>query len=314
MTLLSISAPFLFAFISASSASSTFFFLTITLRGLLFFVEMWERFSFYGLRSLLILYVTSQLKYADARAYSVFGVYAALVYATPIIGGYLADKVIGFQRAIILGGILITCGHLCMALLYSEWSLYLGLGLIVSGTGFFKSNISAMVGLLYEKNDQRRDAGFTLFFLGISVGGFFAPLLCGYIGDQYGWQYGFGLASFGMLMGVLLMITQRHHFANLGVPPVSANKSIGWVSIAGFAAAPAFACMIYTSNVFRDLLPFVGVAFLLYMIKEAMNCTAQERRNLYALLLAILLVMLSGAFVEQSSTSLMLFVEEMSIG
>ncbi len=253
--------------------------------------------------------MVSQLKYVDARAYGIFGIYATLVYATPIIGGYLADRVIGFQRAIILGGIIIACGHLCMAMSFGEYSLYLGLGLIVSGTGFFKSNISAMVGLLYESKDQKRDAGFTLFYLGINIGGFLAPLVCGYIGMKFGWHYGFGIASFGMLLGVLLLVTQKHHFANLGLPPTSQRATFKWVIVAGFLAAPIFAWMIYASDLFKNILPFVGIAFLIYMFKEGVKCTPKERRNLLVLTLAILLLLLSGVLIEQSSTSLMLFVE-----
>lgn len=280
-------------------------------RGLyiLSFAEMFERFSYYGMRSLLLLYMVGQLKYADDRAYSIYGIYATLVYASPIIGGYLADKVIGFQRAIILGSLVIASGHLCMALDLGEPFFYAGLGLIISGTGLFKSNVSAMVGMLYGKTDQRRDAGYTLFYLGINIGGFFAPLICGFIGTTYGWHFGFGLASFGMILGASVLMTQRHHFAHIEQPLNSKTNLSTWTMVGGLLAGPFFAGMIYANDIFRGILPFVGMAFLIYLLRAAYMSTAEERRNILALVVAIFLLLLSGALVEQTGMALTLFIE-----
>ncbi len=144
--------------------------------GMLFFAEMWERFSFYGMRGLLVLYLTRALftriedtDERDAVAFGIYAAYGALVYATPFIGGLLADRVLGYKRAVLLGGVLMACGHLAMAI-ETEIFLYIALAFLIAGNGFFKPNISSMVGGLYKENDPRRDAGFTIFYMGINLG------------------------------------------------------------------------------------------------------------------------------------------------
>jgi len=168
----------------------------------LFFAEMWERFSYYGMRALLTFYmIKSFLGYSDSDAYAVYGAYTAIVYLTPFFGGMLADRLLGQRRAVILGGLLMSTGHLAMT--YQEESVFfLALGLIAAGNGFFKPNVSTMVGALYPQGDGRRDGGFTIFYMGINLGAALAPLLCGYVGETYGWHSGFGLATFGMLIGL----------------------------------------------------------------------------------------------------------------
>ncbi|MBN1418544.1 MAG: MFS transporter [Planctomycetes bacterium] len=169
---------------------------------LLFFAEMWERFSYYGMRALLIFYMTkSFLKYGDTRAYAVYGAYCSLVYAGPFIGGILADRLLGTRRAVILGGMLMAAGHLLMAFEH-VYAFYLALALIICGSGFFKPNISTIVGTLYGRGNPRRDGGFTIFYMGINLGAALAPILCGYVGETYGWHYGFGLAAIGMMAGI----------------------------------------------------------------------------------------------------------------
>lgn len=172
----------------------------------LFFAEMWERFSFYGMRSLLVLYMMKGfLGLTDGEAYGVYGSYGALVYATPFIGGILADRLLGCRHAVILGAALMAAGHLLMTW-ESAIPFYTALALLVVGNGFFKPNISAMVGSLYPVGSERRDAGFTLFYMGINLGAAMSPLICGYIGETYGWHHGFGLATIGMLMGLCIFI------------------------------------------------------------------------------------------------------------
>lgn len=273
------------------------------------FSEAFERFSHYGMRSLLILYMVSQLKYADERAYEVYGLYAALVYASPIIGGYLADKILGFRRAIIMGSLVIASGHFCMALPLGDAFFFTGLGLVISGTGLFKSNISAMVGMLYSKNDQTRDAGYTLFYLGINLGGFLAPLVCGYVGVTYGWHAGFGLAGFGMIIAALILLSLGHHFSHVEQNNTCVKGLSNLTLIGGLLAGPMFAGMIYASNVFRNILPIFGIGFLIYLLKIAYESNTAERRNIFALLVAIILLLLSGALVEQSGMALTLFIE-----
>jgi POT family proton-dependent oligopeptide transporter len=170
----------------------------------LFFAEMWERFSYYGMRALLVLYMLKGfLQYNDARAYAVYGAYTSLVYMTPFIGGLLADRLLGARIAVIIGGTLMAAGHLVMT--QENTSLfYLALALLITGNGFFKPNISAIVGQLYPPDSQKRDSGFTIFYMGVNLGATLSPLICGYIGERYGWHWGFGLATIGMLIGLAI--------------------------------------------------------------------------------------------------------------
>lgn len=172
----------------------------------LFFAEMWERFSYYGMRALLVLYmIKGFLQYGDEQAYTVYGAYTALVYMTPFFGGLLADRVLGQRISVIIGGILMSLGHLAMTM-ENEWMFFFALALLIVGNGFFKPNISTIVGSLYPPGSTRRDSGFTIFYMGINLGAAMSPLLCGYIGETWGWHYGFGLATAGMLIGVAVFV------------------------------------------------------------------------------------------------------------
>jgi proton-dependent oligopeptide transporter, POT family len=172
----------------------------------LFFAEMWERFSYYGMRALLVLYmIKGFLKMNDGAAYAVYGAYTALVYATPFIGGMLADRLLGARKAVVLGGLLMAAGHLLMTV-ENKVAFYGALSLLIAGNGFFKPNISTIVGSLYPAGNQKRDGGFTIFYMGINLGAAMSPLICGYVGETYGWHYGFGLATLGMLVGVSVFV------------------------------------------------------------------------------------------------------------
>jgi len=188
---------------------------------------MWERFSFYGMKYLLLLYLTKYHLFTDAMGLDVLGSYAALVYSTPVIGGLLADRYLGMRKAVIFGGCLLVLGHLGMAvegtpaqyiagetvqdhhIVRDENALqvfYFSIALIIVGVGFLKPNISTIVGKLYGENDPRRDSGFTIFYMGINIGAFIATLLCGYLGETLGWHYGFGAAGIGMLFGLAIFL------------------------------------------------------------------------------------------------------------
>lgn len=179
--------------------------------GLLFLVEMWERFSYYGMRALLVLYLVNFLKWSDGDAARLYGTYTSLVYLTPLIGGYLADRFIGTRRSLVIGSIVIAAGHFCLAF-QSMTTFYIGLTLIIIGTGFFKPNVSTMVGQMYREGDTRRDAGFTIFYMGVNLGGFLAPLVCGYLGQRVGWHYGFAAAGVGMLLGLGIYLWGRDKY------------------------------------------------------------------------------------------------------
>src|SRR5436305_7357684 len=165
----------------------------------LFFTEMWERFSYYGMRALLVLYLVNALDYSRGDALAVYGIYTGLVYLTPIIGGYLADRFLGYRKAIMIGGIVMAMGHFAMAF---PALLHLALGLLIIGNGFFKPNISTLLGTLYREHDPRRDGGFTIFYMGINLGALASPLIAGTLGEKIGWHWGFASAGVGMLFAV----------------------------------------------------------------------------------------------------------------
>jgi POT family proton-dependent oligopeptide transporter len=172
----------------------------------LFFAEMWERFSYYGMRALLVFYMMKGfLAYNDGEAYKIYGAYTALVYMTPFFGGLIADRVLGAKRAVIVGGVLMALGHLLMGI-EAEMPFFVALALLIVGNGFFKPNISTIVGSLYPDGSSQRDSGFTIFYMGINLGAAAAPLLCGYIGETYGWHYGFNLATLGMMIGLAVFV------------------------------------------------------------------------------------------------------------
>ena len=175
----------------------------------LFFTEMWERFSYYGMRALLVLFLTATLLdegwgWERAEALVLYGWYTGLVYLTPIIGGYIADKIMGYRNAIVLGAFIMTLGHASMALeVFADFFFYIGLLCLILGNGLFKPNISSIVGQLYKTQGKEKDGGYTIFYMGINAGAFLGILLCGYIGEKIGWHWGFGLAGIFMFLGML---------------------------------------------------------------------------------------------------------------
>jgi proton-dependent oligopeptide transporter, POT family len=174
----------------------------------LFFAEMWERFSYYGMRALLIYYMTKDfLDYSDERAYGVYGAYTALVYMTPFIGGMIADKLLGQRAAVIIGGSLMALGHLVMTIQHST-AFFVALALLICGNGFFKPNIGTILGRVYsgERLSHKRDGAFTIFYMGVNLGAAIAPLVCVYVGETYGWHWGFGLATIGMMIGLAIFV------------------------------------------------------------------------------------------------------------
>jgi len=202
----------------------------------LFFAEMWERFSYYGMRALLLFYMLKGfLGYGDSDAYAVYGAYTALVYMTPFFGGMIADRLLGQRRAVILGGLLMAGGHLMMTV-EADVAFFGALALLIAGNGFFKPNISTMVGALYRQGSPRRDGGFTIFYMGINLGAGMAPLLCGYIGETYGWHYGFGLATIGMLTGVAVF-TASSFISQLTLGALAAASAVNIFAVPSMVSA-----------------------------------------------------------------------------
>ena len=188
----------------------------------LFFTEMWERFSYYGMRAILVLYLVTQttdanpgLGWTTAEALALYGWYTMLVYVASIPGGWIADRLIGQKKSVLIGGLTLCVGHGILAV-EEMWAFYSGLGLIIAGVGLLKPNISTMVGGLYKAGDTRRDRGFTIFYIGINIGAFLSSLIVGYIGEVHGWHYGFGLAGIGMLLGQVVYMAGQKHLIEVG--------------------------------------------------------------------------------------------------
>lgn len=284
----------------------------------LFLSEMWERFSFYGLRALIVLYMTKVFLFGDHKAYDIYGAYTALVYATPVIGGYIADRWLGFKRAIILGGILIALGHFCLALPGGHELFYLGLGFVICGTGFFKSNVSSMVGQLYQQDDPRRDAGFTLFYMGINVGAFFAALVCGVVAEIFGWHYGFGLAGIGMVIGLIIFLSGQQYLKGIGLPTNPerlTRKILSFIRVdaiiygLSFAAVPLLSLLLFYKQWVGYALAVMLVAAIIVMLVVAFRSDKTQRNKIFVLLALMIFTIFFFAFYEQAGSSLTLFAE-----
>lgn len=190
----------------------------------LFFTEMWERFSYYGMRAILVLFLMSSIgiggwDWTGKQALSLYGTYTAMVYLTPILGGYLADKKIGYRNAVILGAIIMTLGHLSMALEFAKIFLFVGIGLLIIGNGLFKPNITSIISKMYKDTPEKKDGAYTIFYMGVNAGAFLGILLCGYIGEKVSWSYGFGLAGIFMLLGMLQFLFAQKIFGDIGLAP-----------------------------------------------------------------------------------------------
>jgi POT family proton-dependent oligopeptide transporter len=284
----------------------------------LFFTEMWERFSYYGMRALLILYMTRQILYGDSQAYGIYAAYTALVYATPFLGGVIADQILGYRRSIILGAILMAIGHFLMAI-ESDMFFFGAMAFLIIGNGFFKPNISSMVGGLYEKGDSRRDGGFTIFYMGINLGAFFSPLACGLLGELLGWHYGFGLAGIGMVAGLLVFLHgQRYISKENGAPPhpetlkkpvfAGLNKEI-LIYIGTFLIIPLLGLLIMNYHLMSYFLtPFVVIVFggLLFM---SFKFAKVERERIWVILILAFFSIAFWALFEQAGSSITLFTE-----
>jgi len=220
---------------------------------LLFFTEMWERFSYYGMRALLVLFLVSEIAgggwgWSREKALGLYAMYTGLVYLTPILGGIVADKLLGYRVAVLLGALLMTLGHGALAF-ETEPMFYAGLWLLIFGNGFFKPNISTMVGQLYADDEEKKDSAYTIFYMGINAGAFLGILLCGFIGEQIGWSYGFGLAGIFMLLGMVMFF--------LGMPVFGEVGKKG--SAAKLAATAEEGNSQVAGNVVRDRLMVVGI-------------------------------------------------------
>ncbi len=291
----------------------------------LFFAEMWERFSYYGMRALLIFYLTKHWLFSDGEAGVIYGSYTALVYITPVLGGYLADRWLGQRKAVLYGAVLLTFGHFLMgfegdggqsaAQLNIFW---LALAFIIVGSGFLKANISVIVGQLYPRTDVRRDGAYTIFYMGINLGAAFGSLLCGYLGEKYGWAYGFGAAGVGMLLGLIVFVVFKPLLMGRGEPEhpeVLAEKKFGlkfeWLLyVAGLFAVVACWWLVQNQQIVGVLLGSCGVVLLGYVIFTAVvKLPREDRDRIFAAMFLIVGSILFWALFEQAGSSLNLFTD-----
>jgi POT family proton-dependent oligopeptide transporter len=288
----------------------------------LFFSEMWERFCYYGMRTLLTLYLVKSLMKGDADASIIYGAYTALVYAAPILGGRMADQFLGYRYAVILGAILMAIGEFVI-LGGNETFLLLGMGAIIVGNGYFKANISTIVGKLYEDGDPRRDSGFTIFYIGINVGALLATTLVAYVGETYGFDKGFALAGFGMLLGLIIFYTGRKNYAAApGLEPTEAGlkKVIGpfnmvqVVTVGSLALIPLCYLLVFQNQILDYLL----IALFFYISYSMISAGAKEDKEegttiwkdrMIALIIMMLINITFWACFEQAGTSLTLFAD-----
>lgn len=299
-------------------------------RGLfmLFFAEMWERFSYYGMRAILVFYLTKHFLFAEEPAYGIYGAYTSLVYITPVIGGYLADKFLGARKAVLVGGVFIAIGHLTIALVEGPVGthdgylsgFYLGLAFIVVGTGFLKANISVLVGQLYPRNDKRRDPAFSIFYMGINLGAWLGPIIVGILGERVGWGYGFGAAGIGMLSGLVVFVLFQRELHNAGTPPDAkalraprvGPLSIEWMIYLGAVASVVLSWLLIQSvDVVGGILSVFALLTILYILYRAIfTLPPVERNRIFAALYLILLCPLFWALFEQAGSSLNVFTDQ----
>ena len=311
----------------------------------LFFTEMWERFSFYGMRSLLILFLTASFtdggwEWTRENASALFGSYVGLVYLSTMLGGYFADKIIGFRWAVVVGAVLMTLGHASMAV-ETEFSIYLGLVLLVFGNGFFKPNMTSIISEMYKDRPEKKDGAYTLFYMGVNAGAFFGILLCGYLGEKVGWSYGFGLAGIFMFFGMLQFWLSQNIFGDIGLKPTAESKAkseaedtdlrnpftkleLGIIAVCSILGLlwiindPATKISGGTVNVFSFLgengntiaIVTALLLFIYLLITRLMKYSQITREKLIAVTFFAFLTIFFWAIFEQSPNSLTIFASD----
>ncbi len=286
---------------------------------ILFFAEMWERFSYYGMRALLIFYLTQHWLYNDSRSNIIYGAYVSLVYITPVLGGWIADRYLGQRKAVLFGAVLLTFGHFFMAF-EGDGALgqdnpmisvfWLALSLIIVGSGFLKANISVIVGQLYPRTDVRRDGAYTIFYMGINVGAAIGTIIAGYLGVTLGWAYGFGAAGFGMLLGLIVFVLGRPLLLGQGEPPKPLAKKTEFTMYAvGLVGVLVMWFLIQYQSVVGGLMLVSGIALLGYVLVEAFRLEKEPRERMFAILFLIALQPLFWGLFEQAGGSLNLFTD-----
>jgi len=306
---------------------------------ILFLTEMWERFSYYGMRALLIFYLTQYLLFSDSQSIAIYGAYTALIYITPVIGGIISDRYLGSTKSVIWGGLLMILGHIGMAfegvppvesvseigeiiILRNNFTLqafFISITFLIVGVGFFKANISTMVGQLYLEDDFRRDEGFTIFFWGINIGAFLAAAICGYVGQRFGWGYGFGIAGIGMAVGLGIFIYGQKHLHGIGAPPTSSRieaKSFIGINVENsiylgsiFSVAIIWKIVQHAQLISYAVFITVIIALSWTVFYACTRCEPRDRDRMLIALVFMTTWVIFVALFEQMGSSLNLFTD-----
>jgi len=285
---------------------------------LLFFTELWERYGFYTVQTLLVLFLTKAFLLTDHQAYGLFGAFGALIYATPVIGGYLADKFLGFRQAIFFGGVLFIVGYTGLALLDKTHWFHISLAFLICGNGFFKSCVSSLLGQLYEKNDIRRESGFTLFYMGINIGSFSASFFGAWIAAKYGWNYAFGMAAIGMALGMLTLTFGQTSLKDRGKAPCDETlnkKRLFGLSIKHFIYLTtivfilAIGQLLKYPNIITWGIVLFSIITVCYLLYTTIKLDKQHLRRMIALIIMLLFSVAFWSLYYQTFTSTTLFIE-----
>jgi POT family proton-dependent oligopeptide transporter len=302
-------------------------------RGLatLFFTEMWERYSYYGTRALLILYMTAAVQnggigFSVMKSGAIYGFYTAMVYLLSLPGGWVADRIIGQRRAVFYGGIFISAGNFCLAS-PTLTAFYCGLGLLMIGTGLLKPNVSTIVGQLYATGDKRRDSGFSIFYMGINVGALISPLICGWVGERINWRLGFAVSGLGMVAGLVQYALSGKYLGEAGLHPASsgdpeqdrAQKRNGSIAVAAFLAMLIVLALLASNGIIKitaeeisDALGWVLIGIVIVVFSWMIfgkGWSLQDRKRSGAILILMIASSIFWAAYEQAGSSLNLFAE-----
>ncbi len=295
----------------------------------LFFTEMWERFSYYGMRAILVIFLTGVITgdnpgwgWSSEDALHLLGIYASLVYLTPIIGGWLADNKIGYKMAVVVGALLMTLGHASMAI-ETPMSLYVGIALLIAGNGFFKPNMTSIISKMYDGHNEKKDGAYNIFYMGVNAGAFLGILLCGWIGERIGWSYGFGLAGIFMFLGMLQFYFAQSMFGDIGNKPTQSQKSkeekltaegvvLNHFTIVDYVLTTVFAISA-VAFIFTDYVPASITALFSFIILLATRIPRYvkiERDRIIAFMIFCIFTIIFWAAFEQAAGSLPIYTRD----
>ena len=296
---------------------------------ILFFTEMWERFSYYGMRAILVIFLTGVITgdnpgwgWSSEDALHLLGIYASLVYLTPIVGGWLADNKIGYRLAVVIGALLMTLGHASMAI-ETPMSLYFGIALLIAGNGFFKPNMTSIISKMYDGHNEKKDGAYNIFYMGVNAGAFLGIMLCGWVGERIGWSYGFGLAGIFMFLGMLQFYFAQSMFGHIGDKPTQSQQAkeeelsnegvvLNHFTIIDYILTSVFAisavAFIFTDNVITSIVALIS--FVLLLATRIPRYVKIERDRLLAFMIFCIFTIVFWAAFEQAAGSLPIYTRD----